>query len=756
MTALRARPRPLLGLGWAVTSVAVLLALPSQAYGISGGAEAADGTYGFVARVDVGGERGCSGVLVDPQWIATAASCFAENGQPVPPGLPAKATTVTVGRANLLSGTDGQVRTVIELVPREDRDLVLLRITTPISDIAPAKVRATPPAAGDVVRVAGYGRTEADWVPGRMHTGTFAVQAVAGTAVTIAGQAGSSAAVCKGDAGGPAFRETASGAELVGLNSTSWQAGCLAETETRQGATEVRLDDIASWIAQTIRGGNFVRLPTATHVLDTRSGLGAPTGALGAGGTKSFPVAGVGGVPKSGVTAVLIDVTAVNTTAGAFLTVWPTGGPRPNASMVNTAKSQTISNSAVVEVPDNGNLTVFNSAGTTHVVVDVQGYFTRTPGTGSGFVAVPHTRVVDTRSGIGGSTGEIAAGQSRVFTLTGGVVPAGGSDGSVMDFAVGTTSTGITAKLGSDGKATFTNHSGSPIHLVLTAEGYFTSSATTGATFRGLPVARLLDTRSGGGAPVPANGTLDLPLRLPPGATAGAVLNLTIVNNTSTGFLHVWPSGGTEVSPSLVDYPAANTSARSSLAVVPAGADGKVRIKNVSSGTVHVLVDVQGWFAAPTAVVGTPGTTQTVGAAADETMPSIVETWDHPGAAQILAQYGLKLFKGDGHVLFVTARPIADGVQCDAGQVQVEVASAAPPFGMYYCFRTVGTQGFLKLEVPGTFLVRGGDRAMRATVDPPDGAEQTTFDVPPNTPVSIYPGDGSELPQAVLLELRIA
>lgn len=54
--------------------------------------------------------------------------------------------------------------------------------------------------------------------------------------------------------GGPAFRYRDGTAELIGIHSTSWRGGCLGETETRGEATEVRVDDIGSWISQTTLG----------------------------------------------------------------------------------------------------------------------------------------------------------------------------------------------------------------------------------------------------------------------------------------------------------------------------------------------------------------------------------------------------------------------------------------------------------------------------------------------------------------------
>jgi hypothetical protein len=80
--------------------------------------------------------------------------------------------------------------------------------------------------------------------------------------------------------------------------------------------------------------GAFHPLPPA-RILDTRTGLGAPAARLGAGGTISLQVAGAGGVPVGGATAVVLNVTVTEPTAGSFLTAWPTGENRPMASNLN-------------------------------------------------------------------------------------------------------------------------------------------------------------------------------------------------------------------------------------------------------------------------------------------------------------------------------------------------------------------------------------------------------------------------------------
>ena len=419
------------------------------------------------------------------------------------------------------------MRAVTELAPHASRNLVLAKLASPVTDVTPVKVSNDAPTAGEALRVVGFGRTAADWVPDKLHTTNLTVQTISDTSLGLDGGAGSPT-VCKGDAGGPTLRPVGSGFELAAVHSASWQAGCLETPagETRTGTAETRLDNVVDWIRQTVRGGNFVRLTSSAGVLDTRSGLGAPAGVRAGGSLTSFQVTGVGGVPTTGVTAVLIDITAVTTTAATYLTVFPEGTPRnTNLSMVNAGANQIISNTAVVNVPASGKLSVHSNGGGTHIVIDVEGYYTRTAGAGGGFVPLDHTRLVDTRSGIGGAAGTIPAGGSRIFTLTGGAIPAGsatafidlivtgttgqgwigafatgstGGDRSVMDFLPGTTSHGVAVKLAADGRATFANHSSSAIHLVMTAAGYYTGAATTGVGLRNITATRLIDTRNVG------------------------------------------------------------------------------------------------------------------------------------------------------------------------------------------------------------------------------------------------------------------
>ncbi|MGV9292063.1 S1 family peptidase [Streptomyces sp. NPDC003719] len=278
--------RPRLAALGAVVAAGSLALSAAPAVAITGGTPVAgsDTTHAYTAQITIGDhDRGCSAVLVDAEWLLTAASCFAENpaaSLAVPAGVPAEATTAVIGRSDL-SGTQGAERRVVEIVPRTDRDVVLARLNRPVTNVVPAQLATTAPAAGAELTFAGYGRTKTVWAPLQLHTGTYTVDSTAATSAGVTGKGG--AAACMGDTGGPVV----SGGKLVGLNSQSFQGGCLGidETQTSTAGVIARVDDLASWIDAAVGATRIVDFngdavediaigdPMATVGGDTTAGL---------------------------------------------------------------------------------------------------------------------------------------------------------------------------------------------------------------------------------------------------------------------------------------------------------------------------------------------------------------------------------------------------------------------------------------------------------------------------------------------------
>src|SRR5713101_5748179 len=110
--------------------------------------------------------------------------------------------------------------------------------------------------------------------------------------------------------------------------------------------------------------GQFVPVVPA-RITDTRAGSGQTNAGktLAAGTTLNVTATGVGGVPGTGVSAVVINVTAVDQTANGFFTVFPQGTTLPTASNLNWVPGQTVPNRVIVPVPAGGQISIYNGLG---------------------------------------------------------------------------------------------------------------------------------------------------------------------------------------------------------------------------------------------------------------------------------------------------------------------------------------------------------------------------------------------------------
>lgn len=141
---------------------------------------------------------------------------------------------------------------------------------------------------------------------------------------------------------------------------------------------------------------------TPLRICDTRAtGFGVPANPCNAAGAGTLTpakhtfVAAI--APPGVITAAVLNVTVTNTTAASFLVAWPNGTAPPPASNLNWSAGQTVANRVIVPVGTDGNIEIFNAAGSTDVIIDVGGYFTVQPG-GSGFVPIAPQRLCDTRA----------------------------------------------------------------------------------------------------------------------------------------------------------------------------------------------------------------------------------------------------------------------------------------------------------------------------------------------------------------------
>jgi SpoIID/LytB domain protein len=395
--------------------------------------------------------------------------------------------------------------------------------------------------------------------------------------------------------------------ELVVLD---WNAASSGPDRDRWYADDVHLtstgqSEFALWLR-----GQVLSLATAGP------------GKLGAGRFLRVKIPGLGGVPStSDVSAVALNVTAVDPSGWGFFTVWPCGSPMPpDASHVNFLTAGAVEpNSVLAPLDATGEVCIWTYAAS-HVLVDVNGWFT-----GSGFRGRAPTRIVDTRSGQGAPLGRLPTGQTLRVHVSGiGGVPSTGvtavalnitaveptgwgfftvwpcgspmpPDASNVNFikAGAVEPNSVLVPVDSTGDVCIWTYEAS--HVLVDINGWFTSG------FEGRSPDRIVDTRTGQGAPlgrlgagqtlhVPVSGVGDVPST---GVTAVA-LNVTAVEPTGWGFLTVWPCGSPmPPDASNVNFIKAGAVEPNSV-LVPVDSTGEVCIWTYEAS--HVLVDVNGWF----------------------------------------------------------------------------------------------------------------------------------------------------------------
>jgi len=395
------------------------------------------------------------------------------------------------------------------------------------------------------------------------------------------------------------------------------------------------------WNALRVKFGNpwpgQFHAVSPTRIYDTRGG----SGKLGAGATRSLIIAGSPGVPvpANGAASVTFNVTVTNPSLPTYVTLYPAGVARPGTSNLNVSLGgRTVANLVTVTLGRNGAISMFNAAGSTDLILDVVGWTSITGNdsdTSGLYRGVTPARVLDTRSGLGGSTtlgprqslnlsllgqGNIpASGVSAValnVTATDAtapsyltVYPTGGAPAqtSSVNFTAGqTVPNRVIVGVGTSGQISIYNAAGS-VDVVVDVSGWFTdasNSSATGGRFTGIGPSRIIDTRSGAGgvprAPMGSRSTLTVPVAglggvpamsstVPPTAVW---LNVAVTGTSAPGYLSLYPSGAANPGSSDLNWTTGATV--SNMVLARLGPDGRITLYN-AQGTANIIIDVFGW-----------------------------------------------------------------------------------------------------------------------------------------------------------------
>jgi hypothetical protein len=367
---------------------------------------------------------------------------------------------------------------------------------------------------------------------------------------------------------------------------------------------------------------------TPKRILDTQHGIGARKAPVTRGGTVNLTVAGTAGVPATGVSAVAVELTAVNPAAGGYLVAYPYGTARPGVTDLSFAAHRTATNLAVVPVRS-GKISIHNSSGgSVDLTADIVGFYAAgSKGYALNAVTTP-VRILDTRSGTGARKARVAAGGTVNLQVAGrGGVPASGVAAVALDvsalrpaaaghlvayatgtarpgvadlsFAAGQTVTSLVVVPVRSGEISLYNASSGALDLTGDVVGYYSA---IGPLFQPLGPVRILDTRTGLGG---AGGTIlshaaavtppvvSLPQDIP-GTVTSVVLDVTVTGVQRSGALTVWPDGASLPAVQSLQFSAGQTV--SGMVIVVPVVDGAIDLYNATPGSVQVVADLEGYY----------------------------------------------------------------------------------------------------------------------------------------------------------------
>jgi hypothetical protein len=473
----------------------------------------------------------------------------------------------------------------------------------------------------------------------------------------------------------------------------SFRAGLSATSSVRGGATSPSADPGGS-------SADDIHVVTRQVLADTSTGTNSEMSPIANGTTRPFAVAGQGGVPVEGATAVLVQLTVEHPSSTVDVVAWSGRGSPPHAAGVVGSPARPLSSATFpVQLADDGTISVHVSGGSTDIrLVTEAWYGGRAP---SGF----HVRSMTPQPVL-----DATVTPSNPVTLhvqNSGLIPTPGASAAFFQITASATTDGaltlspadratnqdpdlVLAAHSNSAGASFvelgqaaeageapdeaititTTATSARVRLSLT--GWTGSAASTisgDGESAALTPARSLDTRNGtnvtagrltAGAPRTwqVAGALGVPDR---GVSSVTVL-VSASRSTASASIRVWAAGAdAPTDPTIIVAPG---SVGVSAVQTPLGRDGQLEV-SVDSGSVDAEADVVSYTTAVGFLVPFARSGQQTGATGPEVGNSIL---------------GNPLASPDGRDVYVSelSHPLIRDIDTETGAVLASIPLSAP------------------------------------------------------------------------------
>ena len=336
------------------------------------------------------------------------------------------------------------------------------------------------------------------------------------------------------------------------------------------------------------------------------SELAAPA-SVQAGGVVQIDVAGQGGVSANASSAAL-QFTVTQTRGSGFLTAFPCGTARPNASVLNFEMGDTRTNLSILGLGSAGRVCVYSSA-SVELIVDVVGWFEP----GGSWRSITPVRATDTRR-----QGRVAAARKGSVVRVPVTAPAevanstvaaalnvtavdGSEEGYLTVFPcdqpvplassvnfepLRPTANMVVAAVRAGEVCVYVS---ADVNVIVDVLGW---SASTSA-FSAVMPSRMTDTRIGeGGVRLMAGETRTSRVGQRPVAGGAALVNITATGGRAGGYLTSFPCASGRPTTSNVNISSAGSF--SNLAIVAPDSNGDICVYSYQAG--ELIVDLNGWL----------------------------------------------------------------------------------------------------------------------------------------------------------------